>query len=136
MTLTLIASLALTLALSTAPQDEPAAAGQAADPVISLDQLPIEQAAAARCGMVFALVSRWQKTGDPRGESHDNMETGGGREFFVRTMANLMDAAGITNQQVAALAMEEVNKLDTPEGGERAEAMMPACLLMKEAAGL
>jgi len=104
--------------------------------VPSLDDLPIEQAAAPRCGIAFALVSRWQGAGDQRGSAYPDMESEGGREFFVRSMAGLMDSRGLSREAVDAMVAAEAELLDAPESEQRIAAMMPACLLMKHSAGL
>ncbi|MFU7529674.1 hypothetical protein [Qipengyuania sp. ASV99] len=112
----------------------PAEADEMAVP--SLDQIPIEQAAAPRCGVAFALVGRWQRAGEPRGSAYPDMNSEGGREFFVRSMAGLMDSQGISREAVAAMVAAEAESLATPEGEQKVAAMMPACLLMKQSAGL
>jgi hypothetical protein len=120
------------LALQTAPAlpapDNP--------PLVSLDALPIEQAAAPRCAIAFAVVSKWQNEGDERAAGFPDIEAEGGREFFVQTMAELMDAAALDRDRVSALIFEEVALLERPSGVARIRAMMPACLLMKQSAGL
>lgn len=122
------------LALQAAPP-QPAAPSTSAE-AISLDDLPIDQAASARCAMAFAIVSRWQKSGDARGTAYPDMEAVGGREFFVRTMAQLMDSAGWTRDGIVQLTFREVEATDNPAGEARIKAMMPACQMMKSAAGL
>ena len=129
----LAAALALQAAPATAPSSGDPSAPQSA---ITLDQLPIAQAAAARCAIAFATVSRWQKAGDPRGSAYPDVETGAGREFFVQVMAKLMDEAGLTRDNVVALAFDGVEDHDKPDGAERVAALMPACQTMKSAAGL
>lgn len=126
------------LAATLASQNAPAiiAPDQPAETPVSLDALPIEQAASARCAIAFATVSRWQKAGDERGKAYPDMEAGGGREFFVRVMARLMDEAGLTRENIAALSVNEAQRNDSPEGAARLAQMMPACELMKSAAGL
>ena len=124
----LLIALAPLLALQSAPA--------AAAPLNSFDDLPIEQAAAPRCGVAFAIVGKWQREGDARGNAYPNMEAEGGREFFVRSMADLMDARSLSREAVLAIVNREVAALDTPQGAERVEAMMPACLLMKQSSGL
>lgn len=127
----LAAALALQVAPAPEPVDPPGATG-----AVSVEQLPIEQAAAARCAIAFATVSRWQKAGDRRGSAYPDAEAGGGREFFVRVMAKLMDEAGLSRDGVVDLAAREVAVYESPEGTERLAAMMPACQMMKSAAGL
>jgi hypothetical protein len=130
--------LTLLLAATLALQDAPVimAHEPPAEVSVSLDALPIEQAAAARCAIAFATVSRWQKTGEERGKAYPDMEAGKGREFFVRVMARLMDEAGFTREDIAALTVSEAQRNDSPEGAARISQMMPACELMKSAAGL
>lgn len=131
----LIPILAAALALQDTPAparvDPPAPPGG-----VRIDQLPIEQAAAARCAIAFAAVSRWQTVGDARGQAYADMAGGGGREFFVRVMAKLMDEAGLTREDVVALTARGVEEHDRPGGDARISAMMPACRAMKSAAGL
>ncbi|MCZ8370892.1 MAG: hypothetical protein O9293_13185 [Porphyrobacter sp.] len=126
--------LAATLALQDAPVT--ATPEPPAEMSVSLDALPIEQAAAARCAIAFATISRWQKAGEERGKAYPDMEAGGGREFFVRVMARLMDEAGLTRENIAALSVSEAQCNDAPEGAARLARMMPACEMMKSAAGL
>lgn len=129
--------LAATLALqaATAPPALPTPAPPPAE-TITPDDLPIEQAAAARCAIAYATVGRWQTTGDARGRGFADVAAGGGREFFVQVMVRLMDDAGLTRAHVQALAARGFSDYDTPDGLKRIEAMMPACELMKSAAGL
>lgn len=129
--------LAAVLALQAAPGPvTPSGDHSAPQSAITIDQLPIAQSAEARCAIAFATVSRWQKLGDPRGAAYPDAEAGGGREFFVQVMAKLMDEAGLTRDDVIALAFAGVEDHDKPGGAERVAAMMPACQTMKSAAGL
>jgi hypothetical protein len=123
---------AAALALQAAPDAPPAAQR----PAINLDELPVAQATAARCAIAFATISRWQKSGEARGSAYPDMETTGGREFFVQAMAQLMDAAELTREDILTLASREVEANSTPEGEARLAAMMPACLMLKSAAEL
>ena len=105
-------------------------------PITSLDQLPIEEATSARCAVAFAIVGQWQRSGDPRGSDYPDMASGGGREFFVRAIATLMESRGLSREAVNTVIGAEVRALSSPEGAQRFSSMMPACLLMKQAAGL
>ncbi|WP_299196479.1 hypothetical protein [uncultured Erythrobacter sp.] len=136
MTSLFLAAIAAPLALQAAAPSTGTAETPAAPAIASFDELPIEQSAAPRCAIAFAVVSRWQKAGDARGAPYDDMETNGGREFFVQSLAALMEQAQLQQGDVLDLAFAEVDKLDNADGALRVEAMMPACLLMKEAAGL
>lgn len=131
----LMPAIAAALALQSAPAPVPA------DPSVptsrvTLEQLPIEQAAAARCAIAFATVSRWQKDGDARGQAYAPADMEGGREFFVRVMARLMEEAGLSREDVVAMAGRGFEEHDRAGGAERVAAMMPACRTMKSAAGL
>lgn len=123
----LATALALPLAFSTAP-----IAAQA--PQVDLPNLSMEQRAALRCGVAFGLIAKGQAEGDPRAAAYPPMEPRG-REFFVRTMAQLMDEEGLTRDQVNRLAFDTTMEL-TKEAPAAREKMMPTCLLMLEASGL
>jgi hypothetical protein len=133
-----LAMLTPFLAAALALQSSPTAPAPQAPPqsTIAIDDLPIEQAAAARCAIAFATVSRWQKEGDARGQAYPDIEAQGGREFFVQVMVKLIDQRGLTREDILNLSLREVEANDNPEGEARIKAMMPACELMKSAAGL
>ncbi|MEE4205881.1 MAG: hypothetical protein V2I39_06310 [Erythrobacter sp.] len=126
----LIAIAPFLLAVQAAPETRPP---QDAAPV-ALEALELEQAAALRCAVGFALVSGWQKDGDERGADFPAVEVPGAREFFVRTMARLMDERGLDRAGVLDLVALQQARFDARPGtlGE----IMPACLLMQRAAGL
>jgi len=127
--------LAAALALQPAPE-APAAGGPATNQVVTIDLLPLEHAAAARCAVAFATIGRWQKTGDARGSSYPDIEAAGGREFFVRVMAKLMEETGLGREDIIALSTRAADENEGEGGAERVKAIMPACNLMKTAAGL
>jgi hypothetical protein len=131
--LTLLFAAALTL---QAAPESPAPDVSGANAVVTLDALPIEHAAAARCAVAFATVSRWQKAGDARGRDYPDIEASGGREFFVRVMAKLMEDTGLGREDIIALSTRAADENEGEGGPERIKAMMPACNLMKTAAGL
>ena len=101
------------------------------EPVIALDQLPLETSTAPRCALAFAQVGRWQREGDARGDPYADVEQGGGLEFFVRAMAQLMDDAGLTRGELVMLVGREMEALAGPGAEARIAAMMPACTLLK-----
>jgi hypothetical protein len=131
----LTALLAALLAFQDAPASPPPATS-GANATVTLDALPLEHAAAARCAVAFATVSRWQKAGDARGEGFPDIEAAGGREFFVRVMAKLMEDTGMGREDVIALSTSAADENEGEGGAARIKAMMPACNLMKTAAGL
>ena len=65
--------LAALLAAQAAPPSPPPAVPEA-NATVTLEALPLEHAAAARCAVAFATVSRWQKAGDARGSDYPDIE--------------------------------------------------------------
>jgi hypothetical protein len=104
-------------------------------PITDLAQLPVTEATAPRCAIAFAIVGQWQKAGEERGKQWPDMETGGAREFFVQAMAGLMDARSLDRDALLALVAREAERLRA-EGDGAIAAMMPACLNVKQSAGL
>jgi len=130
MPITLSTALAaLLLAPSAVPSEDAPA------PITDLAQLPITEATAPRCAIAFAIVSQWQQEGDPRGQGWPYMQTGGAREFFVQAMAALMDAQRLDRSALLGVVARESERLQA-DGDDRIGAMMPACLSIKQAAGL
>lgn len=125
----LIAALAAPIALQAAP----AATQEAAKPA-TFAQLPVTDATAPRCGVAFATLEGWQKSGDPRGSEWPAMSEVGGREFFVVAMARLMDAHSLDRDDVVRLVQAEVARHDA-DNGAAVEAMLPACLALLGTSG-
>ncbi len=124
------------LAAALALQAAPARPAPDANAAVTIDTLPIEQAAAARCAVAYATVSGWQKTGDPRGSGFPDVAATGGREFFVRVMAKIMQDTGLGREDIVSLTSRALEDNEAQGGANRIKAMMPACELMKSAAGL
>lgn len=123
-------SLFLAAALGLAPL-----AAQAAAPVAPPAQAPSlsqENSALLRCSAAFALVSYGQANGDETARKWPAIDPRG-REFFVRTLAKLMDDTGMDRDRVSALASAEAQRL-LDQG--QVDAVMPACLLMLETSGV
>jgi hypothetical protein len=114
--------LAAALALQSAP-------GAAAPDPAPLSQ---ENRALLRCAAAFALVANAQRNGDREAQQWPALGARG-REFFVRAMAQVMDASGLDRAGIAQLAGKEAETLKA--SGEVAK-VMPSCLLMLEAAGI
>lgn len=116
-----------------------AALAQDADtntPAITMElvDLPIEQQAALRCGVAIAIVAEQQRMGNAANTDWpDLLANDRGREFFVRTVAKLMDDTGIAREGIALRGRKEAEKLRDPA---ELEAVMPACLMMLDASGL
>ena len=95
--------------------------------------LPIEQQTALRCGVAVAIATEAQRAGNADGKDWpDLLENERGREYFVRTMAKLMDDTGIAREGIALRGRKEAEKL--AQDGQL-DAVMPACLLMMQASG-
>lgn len=91
-----------------------------------------ESRALLRCSAAFALVSRRQANGDPTAQRWPALEVRG-REFFVRSLAQLMDQTGLDRDGIAWLAGAEAKALQ--DSGE-ADKVMPSCLVMLESSGV
>ena len=88
------------------------------------------QAAALRCGVVFAIGARMQADRNPGAASWPPLATRG-KEYFVRVLAQLIDDTGASRDILATMAAREVPALkDAPA----IAAAMPACLALVDAA--
>jgi hypothetical protein len=109
--------------------------GASALPLLELSQLPVTQSAAPRCAIAMALVGEWQRQGDERARDWPDLQGSDAREFFVQSMAKLMDDRGLNRPALLDLVARETQRLKG-EGDDQIAALMPACLLMKQAIGL
>lgn len=123
-------SLFLAAALGLAPLAAQATAPVA--PPARAPRLSQENSALLRCSAAFALVSYGQANGDEAARKWPAIDPRG-REFFVRTLAKLMDDTGMDRDQVSALASAEAQRLLDEK---QVDAVMPACLLMLETSGV
>ena len=113
-----------------AQQTSPANATVA--PTASAPVLALEQTAALRCAAAIAVTARLQEAGVEEAKNYPPLGERG-REFFVRTVAKLIDDTGLTREVLSdRLAGEAELFLDK----DRLWATMPACLLMLETAGV
>ena len=109
-----------------------AAQANAQAPVHQTPALSLPAQASLRCSAAFALVSFGQSAGDPAALAWPQIDPKG-REYFVRTMAKIMEETGMDRDQAAALAEKEAKRLlDAKE----VDAVMPACLQLLDASGL
>lgn len=106
------------------------AAAQAQQP--AAPELTIQQKTALRCSTAFALVAEGQARGDPAMADYPPLGERG-REFFVRSSAQLMDETGMSREAVAALLAAEIEALREPGA---LDGVMPPCLLLLDASGL
>ncbi|QYJ07619.1 hypothetical protein [Qipengyuania flava] len=117
--LSLLAPLALVLTQAPAAQ--------------ALPELNLEQGSALRCSVAFGLVHRGQLGGDPAMAAYPVMAERG-QEFFVRTAAQLMDDLDIDRTTIMGLVERE--SAEFAAAPQRLGEVMPACLMMLDAAGL
>jgi|TARA_R100000049_G_C1915116_1_gene61577 hypothetical protein len=108
----------------SAPQNAPAAD--------AVSPLPADQQGAIRCSAAFALVAERQRQGDEVALRYPLVGERG-REFFVRTGAQLMDEAGMTREAVEARLRTQAGAI-LEEGS--LDEIMPACLMLLDASGL
>ena len=128
-----IASL-IFAATASAQDNDPADMAEPPAIAMKLVDLPIEQQAALRCAVAIAIATESQRAGDATGKDWPDLsENNRGREFFVRSMAQLMDDTGIGREGIAPRGRKEAQAL-LEEG--QLDAIMPACLLMLDASGL
>ena len=98
-----------------------------AAPAAPLPDLTLEQSVA------FGLVHKAQRAGEDGAAGYPVMAERG-QEFFVRTTARLMDELGADRRTIMGLVMREHTALaETPE---QLDEVMPACLMLLDAAGL
>jgi len=111
----------------TAPE-EPAAAIQTLKPPQALTQ---QDRAALRCSAAFALVGARDTQADGE-QDVDNIKERG-REFFVQSLATIMDERGLDRAAIEQAVRAEAKALSE---SKEVDAVMPACLLMLQASGL
>lgn len=106
-------------------------AGAATDPAAPVE-LTLQQQTSLRCSAAFALVQRDRNTEAATHPDYPEMDVRG-KEFFVRSGAQIMDETGINRGQFEDLVYAEIDILAEP--GKLAE-VMPGCLLLLEASGI
>ncbi|MGI9377411.1 MAG: hypothetical protein ACR2PC_15165 [Tsuneonella suprasediminis] len=122
---TIVAAALSFLAAPLAAQTTPPASDTAPQAKLSL-----QQSAAVRCSAAFALGAGLQKAG--KGKDWPPLAARG-REFFVRTSAQLMDETGMTRDAVGHLVQRTASELAE---GDTLSKTMPACLSMLDSSGL
>ena len=125
----MIKALAALAAFSLAP----AALAQDAPLPTDKPALSLQQQTTVRCATAFALVSVAQSLDEEWAAGFPDVEARG-REFFVRSSAQLMDDTGLTRDAVELLYMREASAM--AEDTAAIAALMPACLALLDASGL
>jgi hypothetical protein len=129
----MIESLFLPLMLVTAqPSDAPSLqTSPSAENAAAPAKITQEDRAALRCSAAFAIVGA--RTGQADSEKQWPQISERGREFFVVALAGIMDERGLDRAMIEREVRSEAAKL--VQSGE-VDKVMPACLLMLQAAGL
>ncbi|MBS0475184.1 MAG: hypothetical protein JSR28_08545 [Proteobacteria bacterium] len=106
-----------------------------AQPVPPLPTLDLEQETTVRCAAAFAIVSSEQGKGSGIAAQWPALGTRG-REFFVRTGAQLMDETGATRPQVQALFARAAGELraDPQALSAKLEGLRAPCLSLLDLA--
>lgn len=107
-----------------------AAPGLAQTPAPEPAPLNLQQSTALKCSAAFALGAAAQARGE--GKQWPALAVRG-REFFVRTSAQIMDETGWSRDLVALRLADQAKALGEP--GALAAAL-PPCLLLLDAAGI
>ncbi len=94
--------------------------------------LNAQERASLRCSLTFALISARQDEGNPEALQWPLLEDRG-QEFFVQTIARIMQNHNLDNEQVGKLLGEHMSQLASPA---ELETIMPACLTLLETSGL
>jgi len=94
-------------------------------------KITTEDRAALRCSAAFALVGARQA--QQPGESAWPEITTRGREFFVVSLASIMEERGLDRPAIERVVRVEAENLVK---NDEVDKIMPACLLMLQAAGL
>lgn len=109
-----------------------AAAALAAQAAPAAPTLSQENRALVRCAAAFALVAEGQAKGNAAAKKWPPVEVRG-REFFVRALAQLMDATGLDRGGISQLVGAEAQGLWDRGDTDK---VMPSCLVMLEASGV
>jgi hypothetical protein len=121
-----LAALAIPAMAQDTPPPEPVPAPLAGP------ELDLEQTMAMRCSIAFALVADMQVAGEKAGLAYPALEERG-REYFVRTMARLMEETGLDRGELRVVLDREVAEV---RAGGMVEEIMPACMVALDASGL
>ncbi|MEL7198220.1 MAG: hypothetical protein AAGL10_07885 [Pseudomonadota bacterium] len=97
-------------------------------PSTSEPALSAQSKALLRCSAAFAMVTRGQEAGNEAALKWPKLDQRG-REFFVRSLAQLMDESGLDRAAISQLVGKEAQSL---WDNQQIDAIMPSCLVMLE----
>ena len=92
----ILSLLALSLAAPATAQEAP---------------LTLEQKTKLRCAVAFAMTAQLQQTGNAEAANLPDLRQSG-REYFVRSLAIVMDERGWSRDQIEQAALAEANDLN------------------------
>ncbi|MEL7189271.1 MAG: hypothetical protein AAGK17_06930 [Pseudomonadota bacterium] len=95
---------------------------------VSDQALSQESRALLRCSAAFAIVAKGQENGNEAALKWPKLD-GRGREFFVRSLAQLMDETGLDRAGISRLVSAEAQSL---WDNQQVDTIMPSCLVMLE----
>ena len=103
-------------------------------PLLAQDKAPLslEHRMLLRCSAAFALVAQGQEAGKEAASQYPPLGTRG-KEFFVRSAAEVMDAAGLGRAEINAALQREARAL---AASQTLEKVMPVCLEALDNSGL
>ena len=119
------------LMIAQSADDAPEEPASAIETLKQPQALTQEDRAALRCSAAFALAGGRSPRTDDQEDTADLKERG--REFFVQSLATIMDARGLDRAAIEQAVRAEARSLSE---SQQVDAVMPACLLMLQASGL
>ena len=130
MTFTLLATA---LVMQAAPMQAPQAP-PLIDPTVPAEpvELTLPQQTSMRCSAAFAVVVRERNAKRKTYPDYPDLDTRG-KEFFVQSLAQVMDETGMGRDTVTKLVMDNVEYLSEPAA---LDDIMPGCLLLLDASGI
>ncbi len=123
--------IVISIAAALLAQASPVVAS-APGPTPEAIRLSLEAKAKLRCSAAFALVSHGQGNANEAARKWPDMSDRG-REFFVRSLAALMDETGLDRNGIQLLVSAEAQSLWDKDA---LDDVMPACLELLENSGL
>jgi hypothetical protein len=127
-----LGAVAISPGLDAALREYRAAAQEPRPDPGAADALTLEQRMQLRCSAAFALVADRQTRGEEQALRYPPVAERG-REFFVRSSAQVMEESGLDRPGINAALTREA--LDLVEAGTL-DAIMPVCLQALQDAGL
>lgn len=104
----------------------------AQDLTLPLPAMNLNQQTSLRCSAAFAMVAAGQAKGEADSLAFPALGQRG-REYFVRSAAQIMDETGATRAQLQALMLREATAI-RQAGPKSLSGLMPPCLSLLDSA--